>query len=391
MLERQPDHDLLNVDDVENLTDLLITANKQTFFKFKNNFFHMRDGLAMGSPLAGVMSDVFIHNNIEIELFSEKYKSINEHITFYYRYVDDIIILFSGTNAHIVALHTILNNLSNLQFTLEKENNHNIQFLDLTISRNTINNTLNFNIFRKPTHTDVIIPKSSFNSNQNKLASFRFFFNRINNIPLSKQDYNTEILNIMNIGIKNGYSLKEMQKIYDKLHRKSINNVIYPHICEKPQFMSLKFLGKISYDIKNTLHKYNVNVVFRTNTKLGALMSNTKQKHNRLGKSGIYKIACDDCNCFYIGQTGKNLETRFKQHLKDRNSSVFKHLQQNKHTTNNNNIQLLHECCKSRRMNILEDYEIIKHHREAPDLILNEHTTFNDRHLCIEMLGSAAR
>ena len=33
-------------------------------------------------------------------------------------------------------------------------------------------------------------------------------------------------------------------------------------------------------------------------------------------KSGIYKIKCKDCEVSYIGQTSRNLETRYKKHMR---------------------------------------------------------------------------
>jgi hypothetical protein len=58
-------------------------------------------------------------------------------------------------------IHT-LNEFNKLQptinFTLEKEQLESINFLDITIHRK--HNNLQFSIYRKPTQTDIIIPKS---------------------------------------------------------------------------------------------------------------------------------------------------------------------------------------------------------------------------------------
>jgi dsDNA-specific endonuclease/ATPase MutS2 len=37
---------------------------------------------------------------------------------------------------------------------------------------------------------------------------------------------------------------------------------------------------------------------------------------NKYDKSGIYKITCQSCQKVYIGQTGRNLKTRFKEHIR---------------------------------------------------------------------------
>jgi hypothetical protein len=44
-------------------------------------------------------------------------------------------------------------------------------------------------------------------------------------------------------------------------------------------------------------------------------MIQSKSQTNKYTKSGIYKINCSDCNRYYIGQTGRNFQTRFKEHI----------------------------------------------------------------------------
>jgi hypothetical protein len=58
---------------------------------------------------------------------------------------------------------------SKLQFTLEEEEEEEdrmIHFLDITIFRH--NNNVQFDIFRKPTATDVIIPYYSYHPDEQK-------------------------------------------------------------------------------------------------------------------------------------------------------------------------------------------------------------------------------
>ena len=36
-------------------------------------------------------------------------------------------------------------------------------------------------------------------------------------------------------------------------------------------------------------------------------------------KTGVYKLSCDDCECFYIGQTGRGFQKRFIEHTPKHN------------------------------------------------------------------------
>ena len=79
----------------------------------------------------------------------------------YYRYIDDILIVYTDTTTNI---HMVLNEFNSitpkLEFTLEEEQNEKINFLDFTIVKT--HKGLSFDIYRNPTTTDLIIPKDSY-------------------------------------------------------------------------------------------------------------------------------------------------------------------------------------------------------------------------------------
>src|SRR5436190_8870355 len=102
----------------------------------------------MGSPLSGILSNIYL-NFIENEyIFSQKNK-YKDKIVLYFRYVDDTLLLFDGNNRQLCLLLNYLNGITpKLKFTLENEVEHRINFLDLTITK--MNNRFDFNIYRKP-------------------------------------------------------------------------------------------------------------------------------------------------------------------------------------------------------------------------------------------------
>jgi len=58
-----------------------------------------------------------------------------------------------------------------MKFTLEEERESRINFLDITIIKD--GNNLSFDIYRKPTTTDTIIPNGSRHSREHKLMAIR--------------------------------------------------------------------------------------------------------------------------------------------------------------------------------------------------------------------------
>ena len=65
-------------------------------------------------------------------------------------------------------------------------------------------------------------------------------------------------------------------------------------------------------------------IAFKTSYRIIDKLKNTKLIKDPLSKSGIYSLRCDDCNTINIGETDRNLETRYKEHLINQTSKVFR-------------------------------------------------------------------
>ena len=82
-------------------------------------------------------------------------------ITYYMRYVDDIIIIFDQNKINEDSITNYRNNIhKHFEFKITEEENKNLNYLDLSIHRDNNNNNNNNNnnlqlvIYRKPTQTD---------------------------------------------------------------------------------------------------------------------------------------------------------------------------------------------------------------------------------------------
>ena len=110
----------------------------------------------MGSPLAPVLANIFMG--------FYKSKWLNEYNlnkpNFYLRYVDDILAAFDNEQD---SLNFLNNRHPNIKFTIEKQNNHSIAFLDVFVSG--INNqNLTFQTYHKSTYTSLLLNFKSFAS-----------------------------------------------------------------------------------------------------------------------------------------------------------------------------------------------------------------------------------
>eukprot|EP00057_Strongylocentrotus_purpuratus_P027269 XP_011681743.1 PREDICTED: LOB domain-containing protein 13-like [Strongylocentrotus purpuratus] len=90
----------------------------------------------------------------------------------------------------------------------------------------------------------------------------------------------------------------------------------------------------------------DIQVRHSSSNKLHSILHSHKDKHPNHKKAGVYKILCE-CGKVYIGETGRNLETRLKEHrtsfrLSDWDkSAIVKHAQQHEHTIEWDNSHLI--------------------------------------------------
>jgi hypothetical protein len=128
----------------------------------------------MGAPTSPILSEIFlqyIEHNLIVNIL-QKHKIVG-----YFRYVDDILLVYNNENTEINQVLDDFNTVvPTIQFTIENETNNTINFLDITIKRNI--DKLDFDIYRKPTCTDLIIPQDSNHPNEQKLSAIRFLQNR---------------------------------------------------------------------------------------------------------------------------------------------------------------------------------------------------------------------
>jgi hypothetical protein len=195
-------NNLVDIQQIQEILKIYDHTTSQNYFSHVDDILHQNDGLAMGAPSSAILCEVFLQYIEEIFITDIL---IQNKIKGYFRYVDDTLIMYDQT---ITNINTVLNEFNqihhNLQYTLELEENGKINFLDHTISRT--NQTVAFNIFRKPTFTDTIIPYNSCHPTEHKFASLRYLTNRVNTYQLNHEAKNNEIITIQNILHNNGVS-----------------------------------------------------------------------------------------------------------------------------------------------------------------------------------------
>ena len=132
-------------------------ATAETHFLFNGSFFDQIDGVAMGSPLAPVLANLFMGHHEKIWL--QQYQG--PEVLFYRRYVDDTFCLFNSEQDAIAFFDYINSQHPNIHFTMEKEIDHVLPFLDVLID-NTHYGSIVTGTFRKKTFTGLLTKSPKF-------------------------------------------------------------------------------------------------------------------------------------------------------------------------------------------------------------------------------------
>ena len=326
----------------------------------------------MGGPLSALVADVYMCH-LEDVILSSPFSS---SVSFWSRYVDDILCIWTGTKVEIESFSSFLNNLRpSIEFTLEGGGN-SIPFLDLLIRLVPVSSLLTpkFSIFRKETFTGVSIHSSSLHPRSHKMASVHSAVNRLIRIPMDKEDLELEIRNIEEIARLNNLDLNVRKFI----RRKSLRF----HLSENPdrprgkpskkKWIRLPYLGRPSETLAKELRRLDYSVGFYPVHTLSQL-SRLKDPIPLTDQPGIYRYSCADCPSRYIGQTGRSLRKRLAEHRTDYNqlcsgkrspqclniSAIARHCFTKGHSFNTSGAELIHVCEKSARMNKLEETETL--------------------------------
>ena len=108
-------------------------------------------------------------------------------------------------------------------------------------------------------------------------------------------------------------SLRKQKRL--KKLRNTHNNT--PQNNNKQKFVSLIYVKELESFINIFFKKHNINVIYSTKNKLNNIIKLGKDKNQICDNVSVgYKNNCKDCNASYVGQTGRRLNVRIKEHAK---------------------------------------------------------------------------
>ncbi|XP_063616062.1 uncharacterized protein LOC134789361 [Penaeus indicus] len=118
-----------------------------TLLRFNNHFYNQGKGTAIGASVSVAIAEIFVHASIE-----GKRQKLEKQPAVFYRYIDDIFGIFTGTEAELLEYHQELNKIHpDLKFTVEYSKKE-LPFLDTMVYMDA-EGKVQTSVYHKPSNT----------------------------------------------------------------------------------------------------------------------------------------------------------------------------------------------------------------------------------------------
>ena len=275
-----PERTSLSVDEIISLLELCLNA---TYFAFRDTFYQQIHGTAMGSPVSVVVADLVME-----DVESRALSTYPNPPKFWKRYVDDTCCALRSDT--VQDFHRHLNTIEDtIQFTLEREAQAQLAFLDVLILRNP-DKTIDTTVYRKPTHTNKYLDYSSHHPSAHKAAVVRTLHHRAQTIPSNASLKLEEQQKVDNALDLNGYPRKMINR-FSQLRPTS--DVPSQSTTTNSTYVSIPYVKGTSEAIRRILAPLDIKTTFRPNNTLRQMLVHPKDPTPLQDKAGVvYKIPC---------------------------------------------------------------------------------------------------
>jgi len=324
-----------------------------TFFQFNNKIYQQIFGTPMGSPLSPILADLVLQ-----DLEEKAITRLPIPLPLYFRYVDDIVL--AAPPSFFPTILTTFNSFhKRLQFTIEKSINNRINFLDISICLTSGNFIIDW--YRKPTFSGRFLNFFSQHPVCQKRGVIYGLVDRIFRLS-HPQFHDKNLALIINILLNNDYPL---DFIFMTIRNRIKNLILHKDSSQpspltslptssstsqpSPFFFTVPYIKDFTEKLLPIFKKANASVAYVGCNKLNKIIKTQKdplpfENHSNV----VYKINCRDCDASYVGQTGRRLITRIKEHRSNINRVSSSHSVITEHHLTGhdftwNNVQILDE------------------------------------------------
>ncbi|BHF76767.1 hypothetical protein SprV_0501986600 [Sparganum proliferum] len=294
----------------------------RTYFTFDGTICEQVKGTPMGSPISGFIAEAVLQRLESLVFQHHKPK-------FWARYVDDTFVVIDRDQ--LLTFKERLNAIfPDIQFTMEEEENNQLAFLDVLVCRKDCGE-LKTKVFRKATNTMQAL---NFNSNHpicHKRSCVRTHYRRVETHCSEPEDKIAELQYVRRVFKANGYPRNFVNRCIRKRDER-------PNRTDTKVWRALPYVKNVSEPVGRLLAPLGVGVAHRPEATIRRQLMKPKDPLPRQETSGVvYRIWCSCGQSNYVGETGRQLQTRVAEHAaavrrNDASSQVAAHSTGSGHT-----------------------------------------------------------
>ena len=294
------------------VVELLQLYLNSSYFVARGQYYQQCEGCTMGGSASPVIANLFMEH---FETNTLENSTIKPKV--WMRFVDDTFVIIRKADADNF-FEFINTQNPHIKFTCEPEVEGHLAFLDTKISRKE-DGTIDIAIYRKPTHTDQYLHFDSHHPISHKLSVIRTLTHRAEVAVTNPQEKEKEIHHIKsalnNCGYRQwAFDLAKSQNKTDHSPQAAASTDSTP-VRRNKAFITIPFVEGLSQKLQRVFRNYGVTTTFKPHTTLRKLLVSPKDPVPVENRSGcIYQIPCSQCPKSYIGQTGRQLGQRLKEH-----------------------------------------------------------------------------
>ncbi|BHF81385.1 hypothetical protein SprV_0702451500 [Sparganum proliferum] len=294
----------------------------RTYFTFDGTIYEQVKGTPMGSPISGFIAEAVLQR-LESLVFQ------HHKLKFWARYVDDTFVVINRDQ--LLTFKERLNAVfPDIQFTMEEEENNQLAFQDVLLCRKDCGG-LKTKVFRKATNTMQVL---NFNSNHpisHKRSCVRTLYRRVETHCSEPEDKIAELQYLQRVFKANGYPRNFVNRCIRKRDER-------PNRTDTKVWRALPYVKNVSEAVGRLLAPLGIGVAHRPEATIRRQLMKPKDPLPRQETSGVvYRIWCSCGQSNYVGETGRQLQTRMAEHAaavrrNDASSQVAAHSTGSGHT-----------------------------------------------------------
>ena len=328
----------LTPDDVCTLLDQCLRNN---VFRFGEEFYKQRVGVAMGNPCAPPVAILFLDR---LEKQALQNWTLKPNLLL--RYIDDYGGIWTHGEEALKDFLSYLNSIHpTVKFTMEySKPDSSVPYLDTLVSVIPIGDKafLATELYIKPTNSGIVLHFHSAHPSSTKISMARNQFKRALLVSSDKDREEKSVSKMWNLLLSNGYPKHILKRTLREAKIPSTKQGSKKKDADVDGFLTLPYVDeKLSKRVKSVVRKsgMNIRLAWRNNKKLKNVLVNSAISPPpcpgasrgchccKCGLAGrcttknvVYRISCTLCKdrpAIYIGESKRPIRLRFNEHVRN--------------------------------------------------------------------------